>query len=137
MFIACILTTRQIAQDDEGFDLDIASVRSSLDFDVDDLDHNGNLAPPAYDAPPRSRANNDRDTSPLPAPTPKRPASLPRESLDGETIFAVGGEEEDDDDDDDEELGDSKTRATSSKGRDWSDESGDEEERAGLTGKKS
>ncbi|KAF1345730.1 lung seven transmembrane receptor-domain-containing protein [Delphinella strobiligena] len=109
----------EIAQDDEGFDL--SSVRDSLDFDADELEGVGN--PPAYDAPRFNKNSNNnesssygnRDTSPLPAPIPKKPSSLPRESLDGETIFAVGGEDENDK---------------------WSDESGDEEERRGLTGGK-
>lgn len=50
----------------------------------------------------------------MPAPTPKRVSSLPRESLDGETMFSVGDEEEDK----------------------WSEDEDDEEERAGLVGKK-
>ncbi|KAG9887713.1 hypothetical protein KCU94_g16563, partial [Aureobasidium melanogenum] len=80
-----------IAQDDEGFE--IASMRSSLDFDDPDLEG----APPAYDAPRNNASSStaNRDASPLPAPKPTRPASLPRESLDGETIFAVGGEDDD------------------------------------------
>lgn len=121
----------QIAQDDEGFDL--SSVRSSLDFDAEDLEGVPSANPPAYDAPRGSHYNynndtpsdaknnqssssyNNRDASPLPAPVPKKPASLPRESLDGETIFAVGGEDDDK----------------------WSeDESGDDEEKRGLTGGK-
>lgn len=115
--------TSQIAQDDEGFDL--ASVRSSLDFDADDLEGIPSTDPPAYDAPRNTKRSpdaggdtssssyNNRDASPLPAPTPKKLATLPRESLDGETIFAVGGEDDR-----------------------WSDDSGDEEERKGLTGRK-
>lgn len=59
----------------------------------------GGDAPPAYD-PPRSSAN--RDASPLPAPVPQKPMSaMPRESLEGETIFALGEEVDSDDDDDD------------------------------------
>lgn len=99
----------QIAQDDDGFE--IASVRDSLDFDAEDLEGGGGGAttpkptdqPPAYDAPLRS----NRAASPLPAPVAQRTSSLPRESLDGETMFAVGGEgdkwSDDDDDDDDED----------------------------------
>ena len=56
--------------------------------------------PPAYDAPRGSSAN--RDVSPLPAPTPKKPTPLPRASLDGETIFALGEGDDDDSDDDGE-----------------------------------
>ncbi|THX12029.1 putative integral membrane protein [Aureobasidium pullulans] len=82
----------EIAQDDEGFE--IASMRSSLDFDDPDLEG----APPAYDAPRNNASSSaaNRDASPLPAPKPTKPAQLPRESLDGETIFAVGGEDDDD-----------------------------------------
>lgn len=52
-----------------------------------------------------------RDESPLPAPIPIKPASLPRESLDGDTIFAVGDEDK------------------------WSDDEGEGEERQGLVRK--
>ncbi|KAF2225888.1 lung seven transmembrane receptor-domain-containing protein [Elsinoe ampelina] len=97
----------EIAQDDEGFE--IASVRDSLDFENDDLEGgNGKPsgAPPAYDAPrPQGGGSANRGVSPLPAPTPQKPVqSLPRESLDGDTIFAVGDEldKSDDEDSDDE-----------------------------------
>lgn len=56
--------------------------------------------------------SNHRSVSPLPAPKPTRPSNLPRTSLDGETIFAVGDEDK------------------------WSDES-DNEEHEGLVSKKS
>lgn len=73
----------EIAQDDDGFE--IASMgRESFDFDEEELAGDPNR-PPAYDAP---RAH--RDASPLPAPVPTKPTPLPRESLDGDTIFAVG-----------------------------------------------
>ncbi|CAD0105927.1 unnamed protein product [Aureobasidium uvarum] len=80
---------RRFAMSDE-----IASMRSSLDFDDPDLEG----APPAYDAPRNNASSStaNRDASPLPAPKPTKPAPLPRESLDGETIFAVGGEDDDD-----------------------------------------
>lgn len=88
----------QLAQDDEGFE--IASVRDSLDMDDDD--EPGPPRPPPYDRAPShpSASDNknqgvDRSVSPLPAPTPQRPGLKPAESLDGETVFAVGGEEED------------------------------------------
>lgn len=65
----------------------------------DDLEAvGGSKQPPAYDAPPRSgnassrSANPMRDASPLPAPQPTKPSHLPRESLDGETMFALGDE---------------------------------------------
>jgi hypothetical protein len=66
----------------------------------------------SYDPAPRHQ-NSNRDASPLPAPKPQKPIVPPRESLDGDTIFAVGEddkwssdeeeEEEDDDDDDDDD----------------------------------
>lgn len=74
----------EIAQDDDGFE--IASMgRESLDFDEEEL-----AGAPAYDAPRPKREAQQRDASPLPAPVPTKPTPLPRESLDGDTIFAVG-----------------------------------------------
>ncbi|KAF1999834.1 hypothetical protein P154DRAFT_436039 [Amniculicola lignicola CBS 123094] len=75
----------EIAQDDEGFE--IASLRDSLD------EEEGGDHPPAYDPAIRSRATPsgaNRDVSPLPAPQAQKPIVPPRESLDGDTIFAVG-----------------------------------------------
>lgn len=106
----------QIAQDDDGFE--IASIRDSMDMD-DDLEAmggsgSGSKQPPAYDAPrsgggDASRsANPMRDASPLPAPQPTKPSHLPRESLDGETIFALGDEGGFTDDEDDDDVGESK-----------------------------
>ncbi|KAK5122055.1 hypothetical protein LTR85_004301 [Meristemomyces frigidus] len=105
----------EIAQDDDGFE--IASLgRDSFDIDLEDPEAdgegngygNGGLygsKPPAYDAPRDHR----RDASPLPAPVPTKPTPLPRESLDGETIFALGDEDrEDDDDEDEEDVGERK-----------------------------
>jgi len=63
----------------------------------------GSSNPPPYD--------RHRDRSPLPAPTPKKISHLPRDSLDGETIFAVGDEDK------------------------WTDDEADGEEREGLVGK--
>lgn len=42
----------------------------------------------------------------MPAPQPQKPIVPPRESLDGDTIFAVGEDDKwsDDDDDDDEDA---------------------------------
>lgn len=95
----------QIAQDDEGFE--IASMRDSLDFENDDLEGGPkpNGEPPAYDAPRGSSAV--RGTSPLPAPTPQKPIApnLSRDSLDGDTIFAVGEEMDKSDEDSDDEHG--------------------------------
>ncbi|KAF2665197.1 integral membrane protein [Microthyrium microscopicum] len=109
----------EISQDDDGFE--IRSMRDSLD-DSDLEQGNSKITPP--DSGPSSTGTHDgnliphaaatqhhRSVSPLPAPKPQRPASLPRASLDGETIFAVG---EDDDK--------------------WSDDE-DSEERKGLVGK--
>ncbi|KAF2188877.1 hypothetical protein K469DRAFT_564030 [Zopfia rhizophila CBS 207.26] len=76
----------EIAQDDEGFE--IASLRDSFD---DEEGPSSN--PPAYDPAPRHRSPSqgfNRDVSPLPAPKPQKPVVPPRESLDGDTIFAVG-----------------------------------------------
>ncbi|KAI9713106.1 MAG: hypothetical protein M1820_001091 [Bogoriella megaspora] len=81
----------EIAQDDEGFE--IASIRDSFDEEEGLQGHeaNGNTTR-AYD-PVR---NSARDVSPLPAPRPQKPMPPPRESLDGDTIFAVGEEASDD-----------------------------------------
>ena len=61
--------------------------------------------PPAYDTP---RPPSHRDMSPLPAPVPTKPTPLPRESLDGDTIFALGDEDKDFDDEDDEDAAEGK-----------------------------
>jgi hypothetical protein len=91
-----------------------------MDSDVEDNAGKSNHTPP--DSDPSSTGttegafnppmNNHRSVSPLPAPKPTRPSNLPRASLDGETIFAVGDEDK------------------------WSDES-DGEEHEGLVSKKS
>lgn len=73
----------EIAQDDEGFE--IASMRDSLDEE-----EGGEGLQPSYDPAPRSQNSHARDASPLPAPQPQKPIVPPRESLDGDTIFAVG-----------------------------------------------
>ncbi|KAI8932068.1 hypothetical protein NX059_010956 [Plenodomus lindquistii] len=88
----------EIAQDDEGFE--IASLRDSLDEE-----EGPNEQPPSYDPAPRTHGNSARDDSPLPAPQAQKPIVPPRESLDGDTIFAVGEDDKwssDDDDDDDD-----------------------------------
>ena len=70
-------------------------------------------APPAYDAP---RGSANRDASPLPAPVPQKPMPMPRESLDRETIFALGEEDKDSmDSDDDDEIGGERSRLTTGK----------------------
>ncbi|KAF2240025.1 integral membrane protein [Viridothelium virens] len=76
----------EIAQDDEGFE--IASIRDSLDEEEGLQSHPNGNARSAYD-PVRP---SNRDFSPLPAPRPTKPMPPPRESLEDETIFAVGDE---------------------------------------------
>ncbi|KAF1941486.1 hypothetical protein EJ02DRAFT_455150 [Clathrospora elynae] len=86
----------EIAQDDEGFE--IASLRDSLDEEEGDQ-------PPSYDPAQRSHGNIARDVSPLPAPQAQKPVVPPRESLDGDTIFAVGEDDKwSDDEQSDDEL---------------------------------
>ena len=78
----------QLAQDDDGFE--IRSFGNSLDEED------------AFDAPDgRAAGNLERELSPAP-PKPVAPAPKHRESLDGETIFAVGEEGDKWSDDDDE-----------------------------------
>lgn len=108
----------QIAQDDEGFE--IASLRDSLDEE----EGGGSDRPPGYDPVSRTRSPGEganRDASPLPAPKPQKPVHPPRESLDGDTIFAVG----EDDKWSDDELepaspteGDERARLTSTRKND-------------------
>jgi hypothetical protein len=69
-------------------------LRDSLD------EEEGGNQPPSYDPAPRQ--NNNRDVSPLPAPKPQKPIVPPRESLDGDTIFAVGEDDKWSSDDDDD-----------------------------------
>ncbi|KAF1830078.1 hypothetical protein BDW02DRAFT_559754 [Decorospora gaudefroyi] len=85
----------EIAQDDEGFE--IASLRDSLDEE-----DRGSDQPPSYDPAPSSHRTNARDVSPLPAPQAQKPIVPPRESLDGDTIFAVGEDDKWSDGSDDE-----------------------------------
>lgn len=109
----------EISQDDDGFE--IASARDSLDSegDVETGAGQGKNTPPSSNQSGSSNAgasappgySRPRDESPLPAPKPTKPASLPRESLDGDTIFAVGDEDK------------------------WSDDDGEGEERQGLVSK--
>jgi hypothetical protein len=75
------LTTAQLAQEDDGFE--IRSMADSLD------DEEEGRTP--ADRPAAPTGNTVRDASPMPPkPTPTAPPVNPRESLDGETIFAVG-----------------------------------------------
>ncbi|KAF2486290.1 lung seven transmembrane receptor-domain-containing protein [Neohortaea acidophila] len=89
----------EIAQDDDGFE--ISSLRDSMDID-DDAEAMNGYKRPDEEAGYNGRLN--RDASPLPAPIPQKPMPLPRESLEGETIFAVGEEDRfsDESDGDDE-----------------------------------
>ncbi|KAK1068473.1 Membrane protein ptm1 [Friedmanniomyces endolithicus] len=94
--------SEEIAQDDDGFE--IASLRSSLDIDLEDPESAGGLGsggskPPAYDAPNYASLNAQqrerdfrRDASPLPAPIPTKPSPLQRRSLEADTMFALEDE---------------------------------------------
>lgn len=88
------LTVFQLAQDDDGFE--IRSLANSLDEEG---------ALPLNDQ--YGRFSPERELSPVP-PKPVQPAPQQRESLDGETIFAVGEEDgdkfSDDDEDDDDDF---------------------------------
>jgi hypothetical protein len=87
-----MLMQLQIAQDDEGFE--IASLRDPLDEEEGER---------GYDPGVRQQNRSpSRDVSPLPAPKPQKPVIPPRESLDGDTIFAVGEDDKWSDDDDDD-----------------------------------
>ena len=57
----------------------------------------------SYDPAPRHQ-NANRDASPLPAPKPQKPIVPPRESLDGDTIFAVGEDDKWSSDEDDDDM---------------------------------
>lgn len=116
MYDEMLTSVHQIAQDDEGFDL--ASIRSSMDLESNpDLtkptppSSDSNAAPPPYGA----GGSNNRDASPLPAPIPQKPAPIPRESLDGETIFAVGEGGDSDDESDDGRGSGERARLTGAK----------------------
>lgn len=87
-------------------------MRDSFEIDDDDFEAvsganaDNSKPPPAYENLRAPTGNSSqRAASPLPAPIPTKPAPLPRESLDGETIFAVGedGDKLDSDDEDDDE----------------------------------
>lgn len=96
----------QIAQDDDGFDL---ASRDSLDLEDADLvepQQNGVSKPVQLSAGETSRGG--RDISPLPAPIPTKPATVPRASLEGETMFAI--EDEDRFSDDELTHGDASER---------------------------
>ncbi|KAK5687205.1 Membrane protein ptm1 [Elasticomyces elasticus] len=98
--------SEEIAQDDDGFE--IASMRDSLDIDLDDPEAMGGSKPPpppGYDAPNYAGVDRERDlrrdVSPLPAPIPTKPSPLQRRSLEADTMFAL--EDERDSDEESEE----------------------------------
>ena len=87
----------ELAQDDEGFE--IADFGAEEDDDEDPENaaaHRGDRTQPGQEGPRYD-----------PAPAANAPKPIPRESLDGETIFAVGedGDKWSDDGSDDEERG--------------------------------
>jgi hypothetical protein len=87
-----VLTILQLAQDDDGFE--IRSMADSLDDEEE-----GRMPSDRTSVPNGAGA---REASPVPQkPAPMAPPVNPRESLDGETIFAVGedGDRWSDDDD--------------------------------------
>lgn len=81
----------ELAQDDDGFE--IRSLADSLDEDEDPEN------PPAYDperrTAPRTFAKRAQDSSPEASLNRSAAPPQPRESLDGETIFAVGEGDDD------------------------------------------
>ncbi|KAI9801146.1 MAG: hypothetical protein M1825_003420 [Sarcosagium campestre] len=105
----------ELAQDDEGFE--VASFGGSVDNDDDEEAAAGGGRRRSGDYTPNRPAAADRGVSPLPraqtttaTSTATRDAPRggePRQSLDGETIFAVGedGDKWSDDDDDDDDDG--------------------------------
>ena len=95
-----MLKITQLAQDDDGFE--IRSMADSLD------DEEEGRMPGERTSVPNGAAA--RDVSPMPQKSaPVAPPVNPRESLDGETIFAVG-EDGDRWSDDDESHRDSSER---------------------------
>lgn len=89
----------QLAQDDEGFEIADFGAEGSDDEDVEargtDRTQPGQEGP-RYDPPIK------------PATRPNVPRDIPRESLDGETIFAVGEDGDRWSDDDEQEEGEGK-----------------------------
>lgn len=83
---------------------------------LDEEEGGGSDHAPAYDPASRQRGDIARDDSPLPAPKPQKPIVPPRESLDGDTIFAVGEDDkwssDDDESDDESEASSSKAGAS-------------------------
>ena len=97
----------QLAQDDDGFE--IRSMADSLDDEEE-----GRMPGDRTPVPNGAAA---RDTSPMPPkPTPMAPPVNPRESLDGETIFAVGEDGDRWSDDDESPRNSSERKRLTSKG---------------------
>lgn len=96
----------ELAQEDDGtFDLSNLDVAAPDDSDFDEEARvgqktDGSDTPPSSGSPPANRAPSGR------SPSRRSKQGPPRESLDGETIFAVGedGDKFSDDDDEDGEL---------------------------------
>lgn len=106
-FSVCTANRDQIAQEDDGFE--IASVRDSLDdLDAEELGSRpSDMRHGSFTAPNGANKNRSppRHDSPLPAPQPQRLARPPRESMEGETLFAVGEDDDKFSESEDEEHG--------------------------------
>lgn len=95
----------ELAQDDEGFEIADFGEGDDEDDDENAAAHRGDRTEPGQEGPRYD-----------PAPSSSAPKNIPRDSLDGETIFAVGDED----------------------GERWSEEESDDEGKERLvTGKKS
>lgn len=95
----------ELAQDDEGFEIADFGVEEDDDADENAAAHIGSRTEPGQEGP---------RYDPTPGTKPVR--NIPRESLDGETIFAVGEDLED--------------------GERWSEEGSDDEGKDRLVGGK-
>lgn len=110
----------ELAQDDEGFEIADFGNDGMLDSDDEDEEQGrkkgGPPAEPRYDTPagppPQYKQAETSGTSNSgPAQAAAAPRAVPRESLDGETMFAVGDEDADkwsDDEDDEGRSGEGK-----------------------------
>ena len=107
------LTCMQLSQDDDGFE--IRSIADSLDDDLEE----GPKDPVSQGEPPRTGASLGTTPGltpvpPMPVQTQNKPSPRPRESFDGETIFAVGETEWSDADDSEDDDRRKLTRKISS-----------------------
>ncbi|EHK99512.1 hypothetical protein M7I_4671 [Glarea lozoyensis 74030] len=101
----------ELAQDDEGFEIADFGAEDDEDDDIENAAaHKGDRNQTGQEGPRYDPAPGNKAKAPSGANTAR---DIPRDSLDGETIFAVG------------EDGDR-----------WSDDESDEEERGKLVGKK-